>query len=73
MTEAKVTIGHIAHAAGVNVETVRYYQRRGLVFYQRARIACAIACRIQLALPVSSTSLSSAKTRSGRDSRRDAK
>jgi MerR family mercuric resistance operon transcriptional regulator len=31
MTEAKVTIGHIAHAAGVNVETVRYYQRRGLV------------------------------------------
>jgi MerR family transcriptional regulator, mercuric resistance operon regulatory protein len=31
MTESKVTIGHIAHAAGVNVETVRYYQRRGLV------------------------------------------
>src|SRR5258708_15982755 len=31
MTEAKFTIGHIAHAAGVNVETVRYYQRRGLV------------------------------------------
>jgi len=31
MTEAKLTIGHIAHAAGVNVETVRYYQRRGLV------------------------------------------
>lgn len=31
MTEAKFTIGHIAQAAGVNVETVRYYQRRGLV------------------------------------------
>jgi DNA-binding transcriptional MerR regulator len=31
MTEATLTIGHIAHAAGVNVETVRYYQRRGLV------------------------------------------
>jgi MerR family mercuric resistance operon transcriptional regulator len=31
MTEPKLTIGHIAHAAGVNVETVRYYQRRGLV------------------------------------------
>jgi MerR family transcriptional regulator, mercuric resistance operon regulatory protein len=31
MAEARVTIGHIARAAGVNVETVRYYQRRGLV------------------------------------------
>jgi MerR family mercuric resistance operon transcriptional regulator len=31
MAEAKLTIGHIARAAGVNVETVRYYQRRGLV------------------------------------------
>jgi MerR family transcriptional regulator, mercuric resistance operon regulatory protein len=31
MTVAKFTIGHIAEAAGVNVETVRYYQRRGLV------------------------------------------
>lgn len=31
MTEAKFTIGHVALAAGVNVETVRYYQRRGLV------------------------------------------
>ena len=31
MSEAKVTIGHIAQAAGVNIETVRYYQRRGLV------------------------------------------
>lgn len=26
-----VTIGRLARAAGVNVETVRYYQRRGLV------------------------------------------
>jgi MerR family transcriptional regulator, mercuric resistance operon regulatory protein len=31
MTEAKLTIGHIARAAGVNSETIRYYQRRGLV------------------------------------------
>jgi MerR family mercuric resistance operon transcriptional regulator len=31
MTEAKFTIGHVALTAGVNVETVRYYQRRGLV------------------------------------------
>jgi MerR family transcriptional regulator, mercuric resistance operon regulatory protein len=31
MTVAKLTIGHIARSAGVNVETVRYYQRRGLV------------------------------------------
>jgi MerR family mercuric resistance operon transcriptional regulator len=31
MTEAKFTIGRIAQAAGVNIETVRYYQRRGLV------------------------------------------
>ncbi len=31
MTAAKFTIGHIAQAAGVHVETVRYYQRRGLV------------------------------------------
>jgi DNA-binding transcriptional MerR regulator len=25
------TIGELAHAAGVNVETVRYYERRGLL------------------------------------------
>ncbi len=31
MTEAKLTISHIARSAGVNIETVRYYQRRGLV------------------------------------------
>lgn len=31
MSEPKVTIGHIARAAGVHIETVRYYQRRGLV------------------------------------------
>jgi MerR family transcriptional regulator, mercuric resistance operon regulatory protein len=31
MTEAKLTIGRIARAAGVNSETIRYYQRRGLV------------------------------------------
>jgi MerR family mercuric resistance operon transcriptional regulator len=31
MSEAKLTIGHVARAAGVHIETVRYYQRRGLV------------------------------------------
>ena len=31
MTEAKLTISHIAQSAGVHIETVRYYQRRGLV------------------------------------------
>ena len=31
MSAEKITIGHIARAAGVHIETVRYYQRRGLV------------------------------------------
>ena len=31
MEHAKVTIGRLARAAGVHVETVRYYQQRGLV------------------------------------------
>jgi MerR family transcriptional regulator, mercuric resistance operon regulatory protein len=31
MTQAGYTIGHLARAAGVNVETVRYYHRRGLL------------------------------------------
>jgi MerR family mercuric resistance operon transcriptional regulator len=31
MSADNLTIGHIARAAGVNIETVRYYQRRGLV------------------------------------------
>ncbi len=31
MTEAGYTIGRLAAAAGVNVETVRYYQRIGLM------------------------------------------
>lgn len=31
MSAERFTIGHIARAAGVNIETVRYYQRRGLV------------------------------------------
>lgn len=26
-----ITIGRLANAAGVNVETIRYYQRRGLI------------------------------------------
>jgi MerR family mercuric resistance operon transcriptional regulator len=29
--DRNLTIGRLAYAAGVNVETVRYYQRRGLV------------------------------------------
>jgi len=31
MQEARYTIGNVAEAAGVGVETVRYYERRGLV------------------------------------------
>jgi len=31
MSEAGYTIGQIARAAGVNVETVRFYHRRGLL------------------------------------------
>lgn len=31
MPEAPLTIGKLACSAGVNVETVRYYQRRGLI------------------------------------------
>ncbi len=31
MTEARLTIGRVAEAAGVNIETIRYYQRRGLI------------------------------------------
>jgi MerR family mercuric resistance operon transcriptional regulator len=38
MAEAKLTIGHIAQAAGVHVETVRYYQRRGLVSLPPKRV-----------------------------------
>jgi MerR family mercuric resistance operon transcriptional regulator len=29
--DRNLTIGRLAHAASVNVETIRYYQRRGLV------------------------------------------
>lgn len=28
---AELTIGKLAEAAGVNIETIRYYQRRGLL------------------------------------------
>ena len=28
----QLTIGNLARAAGVNVETIRYYQRRGLLY-----------------------------------------
>lgn len=31
MTEKPLTIGALAKRAGVNIETVRYYQRRGLL------------------------------------------
>lgn len=31
MNSAKITIGKAAAAAGVNVETIRFYQRRGLL------------------------------------------
>ena len=29
--DEKLTIGKVASAAGVNVETIRFYQRRGLM------------------------------------------
>lgn len=29
--QAGMTIGRLAHEAGVNIETIRYYQRRGLL------------------------------------------
>ena len=29
--ETVLTIGKLADAAGVNIETIRYYQRRGLL------------------------------------------
>lgn len=31
MSQERLTIGRLAKSAGVNVETVRYYQRRGLL------------------------------------------
>jgi MerR family mercuric resistance operon transcriptional regulator len=31
MTTAEFTISRLARAAGVNIETIRYYQRRGLL------------------------------------------
>ena len=31
MDQTKITIGKVAAAAGVNVETIRFYQRRGLL------------------------------------------
>jgi len=30
-SEQPLTIGRVAHQAGVNVETIRYYQKRGLI------------------------------------------
>lgn len=31
MADKALTVGRLAHSAGVNIETIRYYQRRGLV------------------------------------------
>ena len=31
MTDKKLTIGRVARLSGVNIETIRYYERRGLV------------------------------------------
>jgi len=31
MEKTKLTIGRLAAAAGVNIETIRYYQRKGLI------------------------------------------
>jgi MerR family mercuric resistance operon transcriptional regulator len=38
MQDGKLTIARVAHAAGVGVETVRYYERRGLVPQPTQRI-----------------------------------
>jgi MerR family mercuric resistance operon transcriptional regulator len=35
MAQQAMTIGGLAKAAGVNVETIRYYQRRGLIHEPR--------------------------------------
>lgn len=48
-TMESMTIGQLAAAAGVNVETVRYYQRRGLLALPR-RAAGSIARYPQAAL-----------------------
>lgn len=50
--EEKLTIGRVAQAAGVNVETIRYYQRRGLLdepdkpLGGHRRYAVAVASRV---------------------------
>ena len=31
---SELTIGRLADVAGVNVETIRYYQRRGLMAFE---------------------------------------
>lgn len=31
MSQAAITIGKLAHSAGVNIQTIRFYQRRGLI------------------------------------------
>jgi len=35
MTPTELTIGRLARTAGVNIETIRYYQRRGLLALPR--------------------------------------
>jgi MerR family mercuric resistance operon transcriptional regulator len=35
MPSPDMTIGRLAHAAGVNIETIRFYQRRGLLVTPR--------------------------------------
>ena len=35
MSPPDMTIGRLAHAAGINIETIRYYQRRGLLAMPR--------------------------------------
>lgn len=38
-TSASLTIGGLAQAAGVNVETIRFYQRKGLIPQPQSRSA----------------------------------
>ncbi len=50
MERSGVSIGALAEAAGVNVETVRFYQRRGLMREPaRGNVSCPLISSLQRA------------------------
>jgi hypothetical protein len=55
----QMTIGQLADAAGVNVETVRYYQRRELLAQPHVRRAVLVAIRLAPLLAFGSSSVHS--------------